>query len=129
MRRSLCYLLSGVCLLTILLSCDSQDVAPRQESLASCNDKEYTVTGHFNDVAGIIVKRIRTGPTPTVTLYYIQAPEVISWIPIAPCNLPEEAKQDGLKIRFSGHLLTYPELDRINVEALPLELTEISLFD
>ena len=126
MYSLLTQMLLSISLLASLSRCDSQEVQSRQDLLASCNDRAYTATDSFNNVEGVIIKRVRTGPTPTTTLWYIEAPKVVNWMPIAPCNLPEKAKQDGLKVKFSGHLVTYPGLERINVEALPFELTSIT---
>lgn len=114
-------------LIVFLSSCSNQDIKSVADSVIPCSDKQYTATDSFESVEGKIIRRTRTGANPAITLYYIEAPKVANWIAIAPCNLPENVKQDGLEITFSGHLVTYPGFEKLNLEALPFELTDINV--
>jgi len=43
------------------------------------------------------------------------------------CNLPDQFKQDSLKILVSGYFLTSPELELMNVNPVPFEVTDARL--
>ncbi|MCE7042496.1 hypothetical protein [Dyadobacter sp. CY312] len=45
--------------------------------------------------------------------------------PLVPCNLPEEYQKNGLRIRFSGHALSFLDHGFGNSIGLPIELTHI----
>ncbi len=42
---------------------------------------------------------------------------------LGACNLPEEAKLDGLAIKVSGYLVTYPDINKEDIAANPFEIT------
>lgn len=48
-------------------------------------------------------------------------------VPISACNLPQQFKQDSLKVRISGYYLTSPFLEVANIIPLPFEITAIEL--
>ena len=44
---------------------------------------------------------------------------------LAACNLPEDFKQDGLKIRFSGTVYVPKNVDLMNLTAVTVKLTKL----
>ena len=123
----LCILISS----TSLSRCGEEQVQAMQIDVKPCTYSEYVVSTSFENVSGTVVRHRRQIANFDTIVYHIEAPDVTKTLNInlGPCNLPKEAMQDGLKIKFSGHLLTQknadPELS-FNVEALAFELTQVS---
>ncbi len=113
---------------TSLSQCGNEEVLEEQIAIAPCTNNGYVTLESFENISGTVIKYLRVREDTIV--YYINSPEVLknSDTPIGPCNLPLEVMEEGLKIKFSGNLLT--PADRsilLNVEALPFEITKLSL--
>ncbi len=46
---------------------------------------------------------------------------------LAVCNLPEGAKIEGKTVKLSGHLLTFPDIEKVDILGNPFELTSIEV--
>lgn len=121
-----------VVIFTSLSQCGKKEVVEEQIAVMSCTDNELVPLESFENVSGTVItyKRKGFGANRDTIVYYVDAPSVLktSTTPIGPCNLPTEVMKEGLKIKFSGYLLTPadPRL-MLNVEALPFEITKLSL--
>lgn len=86
---------------------------------------KYTYDLTITDQIG----RIRSIPKNAKdTLYVIDAFGVSKKITsgsLLPCNLPQKFKINGKAVKFSGHLLTFPSIDRTDIAGNPFELTSI----
>ena len=126
--------LLSLCLILIstigLSRCGNEEVRGTKVSIEPCKDTlyEFTPTYFFNNIEGTVIERKRKPTSPV--LYYIEAPAAYGktiHLPLIPCNMPEAARQDGLKVRFSGHLLTFPDEELLNREARDFELSSMEL--
>lgn len=84
----------------------------------------YTRVKKFERITGTVITYTLADSSST-KLYLIDAGSETGTIPLDPCNLPARAKIDGLKIKFSGYLVSFPGLEVLNVRALPFQLTNI----
>jgi hypothetical protein len=48
---------------------------------------------------------------------------------LGACNFPEEAKKDGLSIKISGYLVTYPGMAEDDIFANPFEITSYQILE
>lgn len=114
-------------LLPILASfskCTSDDSPTPGEQVAPCTDKAYVLVKKYENITGTIVQG-EAKDSNGDKLFYIDATSETKTIPLNACNLPAKARVKGVKIKFSGHTLTYPGFDNVNVEALPFQLSKI----
>ncbi len=124
---SLCLILIS----TVSLSrCGSEEVQGLKVSVEPCRNtiKEFSPTHFFDSIEGTVVETKRRPNSPV--LYLIQAPatyEKTVNLPLFPCNMPEAAKQDGLRVKISGHLLTFPGEELLNRGSYDFELSSMEL--
>ena len=115
---------------TGLSRCGKEEVQSTKVSIEPCKDTVYDFSpSHFFDsIDGTVVERKRNSTSPV--LYYIDAPATYKntiHLPLYPCNMPESVKQDGLKVKVSGHLLTFPGEELLNREAYDFELSSLEI--
>ncbi|RRB12444.1 hypothetical protein [Larkinella knui] len=48
---------------------------------------------------------------------------------LLPCNLPKSAEIDGKQVKISGHLLTFRNINQVDLFGNPFELTSIEVID
>lgn len=117
-----------------LSSCGKEELQVSQVAVDPCTYTQYTPTDSFENIEGIVIKYKRKLVDRDTVVYLIDAPEITKnrAINLDPCNLPVDVMQEGMRIKFSGHLLNYsdPRL-MLNVDALPFELTQMNfqIFD
>ena len=103
-------------LLVTINSCSNDD------SLLNCFQEENRkIEARFTDLIGEIDN---DGCQSNYTIIGISTPPNI-YLPLAPCNLSEEFKEDGLKVRFSGYM--YETFETEDICAMPFEITKMEL--
>ena len=79
------------------------------------------IEAKFTDYIGEIDNE---GCQSNYTIVIVPAPPNI-YLPLAPCNLSDEFKKDGLKVKFSGY--KYEVFETEDLCALPFEITKMEL--
>ena len=116
------YFFCWICLFAGILSCSSDDDLNPQ----CYQDSNRQIIAVFTNVQGEVV-----GPDPTgcPTIYTLNGgPEVEGRSPVgllSPCNFPQEMKQDGLEVVYSGYLFETFETEDICAQFF--ELTDIRI--
>ena len=124
MKTLILRIIIAIPVLFLFSKCTTNNTPTANESLPPCTDRAYLLEKKFENITGTIVESKRKDSTGT-TLFYIDATSATKTIPLYPCNLPQKAKIKGLTIKFSGHIVTYPGFETVQVEALPFQLSEI----
>ncbi|WP_420155987.1 hypothetical protein [Siphonobacter sp.] len=124
MKTFILRFLFAIPVLVSFSKCTTSNTPVTQESLSPCKDKAYELKNKFENITGTIVEA-KGNDIVGEKLFYIDATNETKTIPFNPCNLPEKAKVNGLKVKFSGHTVTYPGYEMIQVRALAFQLTEI----
>ncbi len=101
---------------------------PRPKVKLICDwPAKYTYDLTITDQIG----RIRSIPESAKdTIYVIDAFGVSKRITsgsLLACNLPKKFEINGKAVKISGHLLTFPSIDRTDIPGNPFELTSIEL--
>lgn len=103
-------------LLMVTYSCSNDDSQP------NCFQEENRkIDAKLTDLIGEIDN---DGCQSNYTITGISTPPNI-YLPLAPCNLSEEFKEDGLKVRFSGYM--YETFETEDICAMPFEITKMEL--
>lgn len=100
----------------LLISCQRE--TPVTSPLPACADREYTTGSTLTNEEGTVRQSKHADPATGQPMYYLDRPGVS----LHACNLPDSAKVNGLKIRFTGQLLSFPGMETLNMEALPFRL-------
>ena len=112
-----------------LSRCGKEELKTSQIAIHPCTSTQFTSTESFENITGTVIKYRRKLVDRDTVVYLVDAPKITKSLAIYidPCNLPVNVMQEGMKIKFSGHLLSYsdPKL-MLNVDALPFELTQIN---
>ena len=87
-----------------------------------CDWKYYKVADVLKNEEAIIQKR---EVSSSVTLFYIKVTSRTLPVYLSACNLPTSFQKDGIKIRISGDILTYPGIEKINTEVYPFKILTI----
>lgn len=124
MKRIILRFFIAIPILASFSKCTTNSSPIDNESLSPCTDRKYVLEKKFDNIVGTIIESRSKDSTGT-TLFYIDATSTTNTIPFYPCNLPQKARVKGLKIKFSGHLVTYPGFETVQVEALPFQLSKI----
>ena len=109
---------------TSFSGCTSEDFPTAGEPLTPCRGRMYARIKKFERITGTVIT-FTLADSSNTKLYFIDAGSETGTIPLDPCNLPAKAKIEGLKIKFSGYLVSYRGLEVLNVRALPFQLTNI----
>lgn len=91
-----------------------------------CALENYTKDKSFLNERAEVVDMCEDQPGRPHPAYYLKAPSVHRMYLYA-CNLPEQVKKHGLRVKISGHTLTNPYIGRSNIEAWPCELTSLKV--
>ncbi len=94
------------------------------QSLPPCQTPFADVRRSSESVSNISATIVAVGKQSQV--YHI-LPDGINRVPWGPCNLPQQFKEDSLKVLVSGYFLTSPFLEVANLTPLPFEITAIKL--
>lgn len=84
-------------------------------------EENRKIDAKLTDIVGEIDNE---GCLSNYTLIGMSTPPTI-FLPLIPCNLSEEFKEDGLKVRFSGY--RYETFETEDLCAIPFEITKMEL--
>lgn len=104
--------------------CRKITVREDQVKTPKCAPKDHTPSKSFLNETAEVVDMREVQPGRVQPAFYLEATSV-DRLYLYACNLPEQAKRHGLRVKISGHLLTYPGIEGSNREALLSELTSI----
>ena len=119
----------GTMLLLLFISmvqCQNAAIRTDQVKLLGCAPKDHTPSKSFLNERARVVDMREVQPGRVQPAFYLEAPSV-NRLYLYACNLPEQAKKHGLRVKVSGHLLTFPGIELSNVEALICELTSLKV--
>jgi hypothetical protein len=106
--------------------CENATVKKSQFKLLECAPKDHTPSKPFlNETAKVIDMR-EVQQRRVRAAFYLEATSV-DRVYLYACNLPEQVKKHGLRVKISGHLLTFPGIEVSNREALICELTNLKV--
>lgn len=117
-----CRIFSFLTILVLFSAC-SEEVA-LEKGLGECMvgyGYQGTVAEEWNEKSGTIKAPDEYCPVYTI----VDVPGLLEAEDLFPCNLPEEYKQDGLKIIFSGYLFEIPE--NVDICSYAFQLTKIKI--
>jgi hypothetical protein len=124
-------LLRSIRIVTLLLSismvqCQKAALRTNLVSVTRCAPEHYTKDKSFvNATADVVDIQVETQGKAR-SAYYLKSFSVSTKYLYA-CNLPEQVKRHGLRVKISGHTLTYPKIGLSNREAWPCELTSLNV--
>ena len=124
-------LLRSIRLMSLLLSismvqCQNAGIRATQNKLPGCAPEDHTPSKSFFNERAKVVDMCEVQPGRRYSDFYLEAPSV-NRMYLYACNLPEQAKKHGLRVKVSGHLLTFPGIELSNSEALICELTSLKV--
>lgn len=99
------------------------DAAIKLENCDSLN-QDLPILETVKDAETIITQYVRESPTGNQNYYFIRYPSVPTGY-LGVCNLPDDFKQDGIRIRFSGKIYRIENIHLKNMTSIPAELTSI----
>lgn len=109
---------------------DSDEPIPDSEyKLEDCTQPEGLVSfKQVKAVAGTVRGYKINATNPGFDGYLIEFPDAPAGH-LAPCNLPSDLRADGLKITFSGDIYVPLNLETVNLNAVPVELSGVHKVD
>ena len=113
----------GLFILLSVLSACQDDPLDYKVSQCPSSDRQYSRTSAVTDVSAMV--KIATINNQPIGGYWIQPSGSSQIAPWSACNLPVQFQKDSSQIIVSGYILTYPELELLNIAALPFEVTVI----
>ncbi|WP_428665720.1 hypothetical protein [Runella sp.] len=111
----LSYLLLGFC------GCHKKDVIPI--SSLSCKWPDYnSVQAKITDV----ITTVQATHNDTVFVFRNPTPSNENGSQWLPCNMPQQAKKAGMKVKISGYIITFPGIELSSlIYGRPFELISI----
>ncbi|RDB06395.1 hypothetical protein [Runella aurantiaca] len=111
----LSYLLLGFC------GCKKSDVIPIK-SLSCDWPPNYSVEAKIVDIVTTVHQSFWED-----TAYIIRNPSLTDTAPFwGACNMPDKAKKDGIKVKVSGYIITFPGIEGVQFKhGRPFELISI----
>ena len=124
-------LLRSIRLMSLLLSismvqCQKAALRTNLVSVTRCAPEDHTPSKSFLNERARVVDMREVQPGRVQAAFYLEATSV-HYMYLYACNLPEQVKKHGLRVKVSGHLLTFPGIELSNSEALICELTSLKV--
>jgi hypothetical protein len=118
-------------ILMSLATCKKDDPYPKVPLLCPWPEGNYSGETVKNYITEVVLSEVAL--TQYDSVYVIRMPEKIGKLSsgyLLPCNIPDEAKENGLKISISGHIVRFKNFDSaLLVYGYPFEITSIKYLD
>lgn len=124
-------LLFGLLSLSTALGCNDGDANPQVKLACDWPEGYYSGESFENFNAEVVLSEAALSQKDSI--YVIRTSEIVGKLPsgdLNPCNLPDNAMKNGLKVKVSGHIVRFDQFDKsLFPYGYPIEITSIEYLD